>query len=445
MLRFGAMVTKKEISDKSCKIGVIGLGYVGLPMAAILADRGYTVLGGDISSKIVNKVNQGKAPINERGLPELVEKAVKSGRLVATVNTREVVKKSDVILIVVQTPIGGNKKPDLSCLKKALETISENLRKKMLIIIESTLPPGTTKNLAIPILNKSGLVAGKDYFLAYSPERAIPTKTLEEIQKNDRIVGGINEESAILAKQLYSNITSGEVFTTDIATAEVVKLIENTYRDVNIALANETALLCEKLGVDVMKVISLANKHPRVNLHMPGPGVGGHCIPKDPYFLIDKARELGLELKVITSARELNESMPKHLLEIIERALKATGKRVENSKVAILGVAYKGNTDDVRNTPSKAVIEELMKKCEVFSHDPLVTQDFGGKFSNDIIEVTREADCLVILTDHDVYKSLDLEKLSKVMKKPGVIVDGRRILDPNKTATTGLKYFGIGL
>jgi UDP-N-acetyl-D-mannosaminuronic acid dehydrogenase len=440
------MVTREEIQRKSCKIGIIGLGYVGLPMATVLANRGYTVLGGDISSAVVEKVNSGQTPVNEAGLQRMLAEAVSSGRLKATLDTGRVARESDIIIVVVQTPIDEDKKPDLSYLEKALETVAENLHKEKLVIIESTIPPGTTKHMVVPILQNSGLVAGGDFYLAYSPERAMPTKTLEEIQKNDRIVGGINEESALLAEALYSNVTSGDVITTDIATAEIVKVIENTYRDVNIALANEIAILCERLGVDAIKAIKLANRHPRVNIHMPGPGVGGHCVPKDPYFLISKADELGVELKVITSARKVNEAMPKHMLRIIEKALKGVNKRVEDAKVAVLGIAYKGNTDDIRGTPSKEIIEGLMKaNCEVFSHDPFVSQDFGGKFSNDLNEVARDADCLVILTDHDLYKKLDLKKLSKMLRKPGVVVDGRRILDPRIVEGEGLRYFGVGL
>lgn len=439
-------MNREEIQEKSCKVGVIGLGYVGLPMAAVLAQRGYTVLGGDISSAVVEKIDCGQSPIGEEGLQSLVSRAVTAGKLRATLDTGKVVREGDVVIVVVQTPIDEEKKPDLSFLKKALETVAENLSRGKLVVIESTIPPGTTRDVVIPLLQKSGLVAGEDFFLAYSPERAIPTRTLEEIQKNDRVVGGVNEESASLARELYLSVTSGEVFITDIATAEVVKVIENTYRDVNIALANEIALLCEKLGVDAMEAITLANRHPRVNLHLPGAGVGGHCVPKDPYFLISRAEELGIELKVISSARKVNEAMPQHVLKIIEKALKGVNKRVEDSKVAVLGIAYKGNTDDVRGAPSKAVIEGLRKaSCDVFSHDPFVTQDFGGGFSNDLEEAARDADCLVILTDHDIYKNLDLKRLSKILKKPGVVVDGRRILDPSKAEGEGLRYFGIGI
>ena len=431
--------------DKSWRIGILGMGYVGLPTATIFAKRGFRVLGGDINAGIVDAINRGESPISEKGLDISVKEAVSKGMLHATSDTDAVVRESDAVLVVVQTPIDDEKKPDLSALKSAVRTISKNLTKGKLIIIESTLPPGATQETIIPILEQGGLKAGKDFYLAYSPERAIPTGTLEEIQKNSRIIGGVTEESALLAGELYSHITSGELVTGDIKTAEVVKVIENTYRDVNIALSNEIAIFCEKFGVDAAGAIEMANKHPRVNLLQPGTGVGGHCIPKDPHFLISKAKELGVELRVISSARKVNEDMPKHLLEIIGKALKSADKRIDDSKVAVLGIAYKGNTGDVRGTPSREVIETLREmRCNVFSHDPFVSQDFGGKFSNRVEDAARDADCLVIVTDHDEYKQLDLKALSKILKKPAVIVDGRRIIDPQKATESDFHYFGVG-
>lgn len=430
---------------RNLSIGVIGLGYVGLPMAALFADRGYKVRGADINSEIVEKINTGRVEINESGVAELVRKVVSIGRFSATTNVAEVVRGSDVIIIIVQTPVDREGIPDLRALESACTIVAQNLSKRKLVIIESTIPPGATERIIIPILESSSLKAGSDFYLAYSPERAIPTKTLEEIQTNSRIIGGVNKESAEAAKELYSSITRGELITSDIRTVEVVKLIENTYRDVNIALANEIALLCEKLGVDALKAIEIANKHPRVHLHLPGAGVGGHCIPKDPHFLIHRAEELGIELKVIKDAREVNESMPQHILELVKKALQNVNKTIENSKISILGIAYKGNTDDVRGTPSKKIIEELLQaNCEVFSHDPFVSQDFGGKFSNDLSEVLRDSDCVVIVTDHDAYKRMDLKEFAKNLKKPSVVVDARRILNPEEVEKEGISYFGVG-
>jgi len=427
------------------RICIIGLGYVGLPMAALFADRGYKVRGADINAGIVEEINLGRATINESGVAGLVRKVVSLGLLSATTNAAEVVRESDVIIIVVQTPVDEKGVPDLRALESACRVVAQNLSKGKFVIIESTVPPGATERIIIPILESSSLKAGRDFYLAYSPERAMPTKTLEEIQTNSRIIGGVDRESAELAKELYRNITKGELILSDVKTVEVVKLIENTYRDVNIALANEIALLCEKLGVDAIKAIEIANKHPRVHLHLPGAGVGGHCIPKDPHFLIHKAEELGIELRVIKAAREVNENMPQHILELVKKALKSVNKTFDDSKISILGIAYKGNTDDVRGTPSKKIIEELLQtNCKVFSHDPLVSQDFGGKFSNDLSETLKDSDCVVIVTDHDVYKRLDVQEFAKNLKKPSVIVDGRRILNPEEVEKEGISYFGVG-
>lgn len=436
---------KRKIDDKSAIIGIIGMGYVGLPMASLFASRGYQVKGADINEEIVKKIMAGKSPINEAGVEEIIKENVGAGRLTATVDVDEVVEGSDVIVIVVQTPINEENRPDLTAFKSGCNTVAKKISKGKLIVVESTVPPGTLEDIVVPILEKSKMKAGVDFFLAYTPERAIPTRTLEEIQTNSRVIGGINEESSELTSMLYSSITTGELMTTDLGTAEMVKIIENTYRDVNIALANEIAILCERLGVDAIKAIRIANKHPRVNLHLPGPGVGGHCIPKDPYFLIGKAEELGMELRIISSAREINENMPSHLLGLIESSLKKVDKDIKTSKVSVLGIAYKGNTDDTRGTPSEDVIKSLMKMdVDVISHDPFVSNDFGGKFSNNLEEVIKDSDCIVILTDHDLYKKMDLESFTGLMNKPSVIIDGRRILEPDAVEKAGAKYSGIG-
>lgn len=432
---------------KDARIGVIGLGYVGLPMAALFADKGFNVIGADLNPAIVERVNIGRSPINEVGLMDLVRRVVvNKKKLIATTEGSEVVEKSDIVIIIVQTPIDENKQPDLRALEGACRTVGQNLRKGQLIVIESTIPPGTTRKMVVPLLEtESGLSSGDDFFVAYSPERAIPTDTLNEIKTNSRIIGGITPESEELARILYQNITIGEVLTEDVSVVEAVKLMENTYRDVNIALANEFALLCHGMGIDAMKAINLANNHPRVNVLTPGPGVGGHCIPKDPYFLINEAERIGVDLKLINNARKLNESMPHHVLKLIDESLKDSGKDLNDSKIAVLGIAYKGNTDDKRDTPSEVVIKNLLKAdINVFSHDPFVTQDFGGKFSNNMEEAVTGADCLVIMTDHDAYRDLDLIKLKSIMNPPGIIVDGRRLLKPEAVKEKGMKYFGVG-
>lgn len=436
---------KEEITSRKCGVSIIGLGHIGLPLAAIIAEKGFTVLGADLNPGIIEAVNSGRAAVHEEGLQRLIKKGVNAGRLRATLNPGEAVGKSRVVLIVVQTPINKDNTPDLAPLKKACAEVSKSLRRGQLIIIESTLPPGAAKEVITPLLEAGGLRAGDDFYLAYSPERAMPTRTLAEIQSNARLIGGINQESAETAREFYKQITRGELILADTATVEVVKLIENTYRDVNIALANEIAMFCEGLGVDALKAITLANKHPRVHLHLPGAGVGGHCIPKDPMFILNKAEQLGIKLEVIEAARRVNEAMPRHVVRMIKQALGSVDKRIEDSKIAVLGIAYKGDTDDVRGTPAKVIVEELLEsKSFVYSHDPYVKQDFGGMFSNDLEKVVSKSDCVVVVTDHSLYKNLDIKELAKQLKTPSVVVDARRILDPEGVKDSGLRYFGVG-
>ncbi|RMF91769.1 MAG: nucleotide sugar dehydrogenase [Methanobacteriota archaeon] len=436
---------KRKIEGKKAVVSIIGLGYVGLPLATVAANKGYTVIGADIKKESVHAINKGISPIKEPGLDRAVAQAVSTGRLRATLHSNMAAREADIVIVVVQTPIDSAKEPDLRAFTSAWKTVAENLTPGKLLISESTVPPGTMKKVVLPMLEEKGLQAGRDFYLAYSPERAIPTRTLQEIEGNDRIVGGIDPASTEAAALFYRQITKGEIAKTDIETAEVVKVIENAYRDVNIAFANEVALLCGRLGIDATSAINLANRHPRVNIHTPGPGVGGHCIPKDPYFLLKSAKEAGLELKLVSAAREVNEAMPGHVLDLIKRSLKEAKKDPEKAKISILGIAYKGNTDDSRNSPAEPIVRGLMaEKMDVISHDPYVTQDFGGRFSNDIEEVVKDSDCLVIVTDHDAYRQLDLGKLKKQLKRPCIIIDSRSLFRPEAVEAEGLRYVGLG-
>jgi UDP-N-acetyl-D-mannosaminuronic acid dehydrogenase len=436
---------ERRIEDKTAKIGVIGLGYVGLPLACLFAKKGFTVIGADIKKEVVEKINDKKTPINEPGLEEILEEIVVKKKLSASTDGGTVVREADIIFLVVQTPIDKDKQPDLNAFKTAWETVSRNLSPGKLLISESTVPPGTMKGVVVPILEKRGLKAGEDFYLAYSPERAIPTKTLQEIRENGRIVGGLTKKSAELAALIYSQIIKGDISREDIETAEMVKVIENAYRDVNIAFANEIALLCEKREIDGKRAIELANKHPRVNILNPGPGVGGHCIPKDPYFLLKSAEESGIELKLISSARKINESMPRHVLKVIKKSLREVNKDPEKSKVSILGIAYKGNTDDSRNSPAEPIVRGLMMdNINVISHDPFVSQDFGGNFSNSLEEVVTDSDCVVFIADHDYYREMDLHNFMGCLNKPCVVIDSRRLFDPASFKGGGVKYVGLG-
>jgi UDP-N-acetyl-D-mannosaminuronic acid dehydrogenase len=441
----GMMDLLERIERRKARVAVLGLGYVGLPTAALIANEGFRVVGLDLKKCVVTGVNSGRIEVREPGLAELVRRTVDRGLLRATTSPDNALAESDIILIVVQTPLQEDKSPNLEPLKKACEEVAEHLGKKRMVIIESTIPPGAMEELVKPVLESRGLRAGSDFYLAYSPERAMPTRTLIEIRENPRIIGGLNRESAEAAKEFYKTFVEGELFLEDLGTVEVVKLIENTYRDVNIALANEIARLCEVLGVDAIRAIELANRHPRVCIHRPGAGVGGHCIPKDPYFLLHKAASLGIQLQVIEAARRINDSMPLHVVSLIEKALESVNKRLEDSKVAVLGVAYKGDTDDVRGTPARDIIKKLMvSKASVFSHDPFVKQDFGGRFSNNLEKVLKHSDCVVVVTDHSLYKTLNPKDLARNLGTQCVLVDARRILKPGEFEEQGFGYFGVG-
>lgn len=409
---------------------MLGLGYIGLPTAAVLATHGYSVVGVDVKRSVVDTVNDGDIHIEEPGLQTLVQAAYKSGKLV--VKRRP--EKADAFIIAVPTPL-REKKADLTAVESAAESIVPVLRKHNLVILESTVPPTTTEELVAPILERSGLKAGKDFYLAHCPERVLPGNILREIIENDRIIGGVVAESAQKAKELYSSFVSGRIFLTDVTTAELVKVMENTYRDVNIALANELANVCEELKVDVWEVIELANKHPRVNLLQPGPGVGGHCLSVDPWFVVQKVPQTA---KLMRLSREINDSQPQFVVSMIENLIKG----IPNPKVTVLGVAYKGNVDDTRESPAIAIICLLEAKgCQVGIVDPRA-RNFGHKLSG-LEEAFKDSDCAVLATDHDEFKILSPDELGPLMRTKQIL-DTRNCLNLEKWETAGFNVRLLG-
>ena len=427
-------------------IAVIGLGYVGLPTAVIFAKAGLKVIGVDVNPQTVQSINSGRPPINEPGLQKLLKEALNTKLLTATTDYEYAIKNADAIIICVPTPIDENNAPILKYLDLALENVSQFLTRKKLVIIESTIPPGCTHNHIVPLIErKTGLKAGTDFWLAYCPERITPGKSLKEFIENDRIIGGYTHESGKIAEQLFKKVVKGKIYVTDIKTAEVAKIAENTFRDINIAFANELALICEKIGVDVMKVIQLANTHPRVNIHLPGTGVGGPCIPKDPYLLIYPAEKLGFKPKIIRTARMINDTMPNHVVNLILNGLNSVGKSIVNSKITILGTAYKGGVDDSRLSPAKEIINKLKAlNANLVVFDPYCSETFGARSEKSIEEAVLNSDCIVLVTDHPEFRNLDLVRLRKLMKDNPIIVDGRRIIDPNEAKRHGFQYLGVG-
>ena len=413
------------------KICVLGLGYIGLPTAALFATHDHEVVGIDLNKKIVETVNKSIAPFGEPGLPELLENSIKSKNLIAKTEVEE----SDVFLIAVPTPLDKEMKmAELEYARSAAEMIYPHLRKDNLVILESTVPPGTSDKLLVPILEKSGLKVSNDFYLAHCPERAIPGNTIYEMIHNDRIIGGIEKKSATLAKSLYSCFAKGNFYLTNTRTAEFVKLMENTFRDINIALANEFAQIADECEVNVWEAIELANKHPRVNILKPGPGVGGHCIAIDPWFLTENSTRC----RIVSLAREINDSMPNHILQIVKRMLKGVNEPI----ITALGVAYKGGVDDTRETPALKFIKLAENEgYKVKVHDSHV-KDFEYEVL-ELEEAVRDSDCIILITDHLEFKNIDPKEILALMRNKNV-VDTRNILDVERWKEAGFKVKVLG-
>ena len=408
------------------KINVLGLGYIGLPTALLLADSGHEVIGVDIDEKKLEKLKDGELPFKEPGLDELFDKARDN------FTPKNEVEKGDVFIIAVPTPLDRTiNVADLRSVKKAVDMISPVLQEENLVILESTVPPGTSKNLVLPILKSDGLNENQ-FYLAHSPERAIPGKTLKEMINNDRIIGGLSEKATKKAKKLYTDFSKGDIFETDIKTAEMVKLMENTFRDVNIALANEFSRIAEDIGIDVWEGIELANNHPRVDILNPGPGVGGHCISVDPLFLTANSTTS----KMINLAREINDSMPNFVMSLVKEK---TGE-IEQPTISIFGVAYKGNVDDTRETPAKKIIRLATNQgYEVKCYDPHVK-----KFDHELFELeeaVEDSDCIIIVADHKEFKEIDPNELD--MKNKNVI-DSRNMIEREKWEKAGFDVKVMG-
>ncbi|ASJ09024.1 NDP-sugar dehydrogenase [Thermococcus siculi] len=423
---------ESQIESRTAEIAVIGLGYIGLPTAIMFANAGFKVTGYEIREEVVKKVNSGEAHIVEPEIDELLRKAVESGNLSATSNPDEITGK-DVYIICVQTPLGEDKTPNLSYLESAVRTVARVMKKGSLIVIESTVPPLTTVKMAKLIEEITGFKAGEDFYMVHAPERVMPGRIFKELVYNSRIFGGITPQSAELAEKLYRSFVKGQIFRTNSTVSEVVKLMENTFRDVNIALANEFAYLAHQYGIDVFEAIELANTHPRVRIHVPGIGVGGHCLPKDPHLLIWPARD---DFGLIRLAREINDGMPLLTKDLLFEALKAVNLPPEKAVVTVLGLAYKGDSDDTRNSPALEFIEAIGEDVgEVRTYDPFV----GGTHGS-VEDAVKGADAVVIATDHSEFKSLDWEKLGKLMRTR-ILVDGRHVV---KEPPEGFIFKGIG-
>ena len=430
-----------KINNKEANIGVIGLGYVGLPLAIEFAKAGFNVTGIDVDDKKIAAINKGNNYISDIDDSLLLD-LVKKGNLKATKDT-SIITTLDAISICVPTPLSKVNEPDVSYIINSVNAIKRYLHKDLLIVLESTTYPGTTKEVILSTLRESGLIAGEDYYLCFSPERIDPGNKNYNISNTPKVIGGITNECAKVGQLLYSQIVKDVISVSSPETAEMVKLLENTFRSINIGLANEVAIMCEKLGIDVWEVIDAANTKPYGFMKFtPGPGLGGHCIPIDPLYLSWKMKNLNYNPKFIDLASKINASMPEHIVDMLKKALNTNQKELKNSKILLLGMAYKKDVDDIRESPSLDILYLLNKnnsKVEYF--DPYIPAFVFDKRKNKSLddlnsEVLKKFDAVIILTDHS---NIDYKLIKD---NAALIIDTRNVYPLNND--NNIYRLGVG-
>lgn len=418
---------KKKLINKTAQVGVVGLGYVGLPLAVVFAEAGYAVTGFDLDAAKVAELHQGKSYVLDVK-DEKIKSLVDGGQLKATTNFAQL-SKMDAISICVPTPLRKTGDPDLSYIVSAAETLSQYLRRGQVIVLESTTYPGTTRELVLPKLEETHkLKAGKDFYLAFSPERVDPGRTDYTTLNTPKVVGGITEDCQEMAVAWYSQALQTVVPVSSTEVAEMTKLLENTFRMINIGMVNELAIMCDRLGIDVWEVIDAAATKPFGFMKFtPGPGLGGHCIPIDPLYLSWKLRSLNYTARFIELASEVNTSMPRYVVTKVQDSLNSIEKSIKGSKVLILGVSYKPNIDDLRESPAIDIIGLLKQKgAKITYYDPYIATVSHDEWSlsseKDLIKAVKAADCVVIVTNH---KDVDYKA---VLAAARLIVDTRNAL-----------------
>ena len=411
------------------KLTTIGLGYIGLPTSIMFAKHGVDVVGVDIKQEAVDMLNGGQIHIEEPGLQDALEEVLETGKFRASTTAEE----ADAYIIAVPTPNKNDeyKSADISIVMSGVESIVPLLKKGDTVIVESTIAPRTMDDHVAPYLEEQGFKIGEDIYLVHCPERVLPGQIMHELVYNNRIVGGMTPACVEAGKKVYGTFVQGEMIETNAKTAEMSKLMENTYRDVNIALANELAMICKRLDINVHEVIEMANKHPRVNLHTPGPGVGGHCLAVDPYFIIAEAPE---ESPLIQLSRSINVSMPEYVVGITKDMI----AKLNGNKVTVFGLTYKGDVDDIRESPAFDIYELLRKEegLEVNTYDPHVKMDFVEK---DMKTAVKDSSLVLVLSDHSEFKILTDNDFETMKDK--VIFDTKNVV-PNNFEE--VKYFNYG-
>jgi len=444
-------IALERLHRKEFTVTVVGLGYVGLPTAVAFARAGLRVIGADVNAAKVDLLNKGVSPLKDLDLDEQIADVVKRGLFSATTDVVEGCRRGDAVLLIVPTPVDAMKQPDLSFVRSASEAAGRGLRPGQLIVLESTTYPGTTDEIVVPITQKlSGKRAGVDYGVAYCPERYNPGDPEHTLENVHRVVGAITPPWGDVAAAMYGLLNHGKITRVrDLKTAEAAKVIENIQRDLNIALANEFALIFERVGIDTYEVLDAAATKWNFVKYSPGPGVGGHCLPVDPYYLTSLAQRLGYHPQVILAGRSVNDSMPLHVVDLVIDGLNEVGKPVKGSKIAVLGLSYKANTGDPRETPAEGVVHALRERgADLRLCDPMISSSEIQKVFHlpgvDIKEALDGADAVVLLTEHKPFRALSLDDLKARAATQCAFVDTRNVYKPVDVRAAGFVYRAVG-
>lgn len=443
--KFGKLLKNNEV-----KVAVIGLGRIGLPTAVAVARSGLETIGVDINPKIIESVNNGKLRVNdEPGLEQELANVIKKKKLFATTEIKEAVSNADVIIVCLPTPLDNTTKiTNYAHLLEGVKQIGKFFRKKSLVVIESTVGPGIVEDKVVPEIEKiSGLKAGYDFGIASCPERANPSTILIDFDKIPRIIGGINKKSSELASRLYSHFFKIKILTVqNCKTANAIKVVENVFRDVNVAFMNEIAIFCDRIGIDVIELIEGCKTKYNFIPHYPGAGVGGPCLPVNPYQLLDSPESEGI-LNVVRESRKVNVSMSNYVIKLITEAVKESKKELEESSFTILGVSYKPNVGDIQLSPIEVIfkrLESLGVKLKLFDPYFINKEVFSQKTEDSLEDAVRNSDGIIIGTAHDDFRQIDFREIFRIMNKPAILLDTRDIIHPSKALDIGFIYKGIG-
>ena len=437
-----------SLESKTLRVCVIGIGRIGLPTALSFAKSGLETIGVDINEQLVSDINSGKFPLkDEPGYEEIFDSVIKNQKFSATTNIEDAVPNSDLILLSLPTPMDENNIPDYAALRTVALKLTEILSPNSLVIVESTIEPGFIEDEMVSLISKSGrLTVKENFFIGVCPENANPGEILHDFTNLPRLVGGINTDITKIIKKIYNFVFSVELIEMpNCKTANAVKLTTNVFRDINIAFVSELSLMFEKLGIDTNKVLEAAKKKYNFQIHYPGAGVGGPCLPINSYQLLNTARRTGSNLSIIESGRKINEKMPEHVISLTLDAFNECNVNIENSNILILGISYKPNVKDIQLTPAQEIIKKLqLKGASVHIYDPYFTSNkiFGIQTESNIDNIIQNVDASILITGHDEFKNLPISIFNKMLHP--ILVDTRGVFDPTQAESAKLIFRGLG-